>query len=278
MKVKSTKQNPVLKTGTKFVFIYKMRKHILFPSLAALALISACDTLHQLPVQINLPTVESNVPSQSEVASGLKEALINGISKGTGSLNKPGAFFQNAVRKILLPQEVRDLESKIRNNAVLNAAIGGQLDKAVKAMNDGAENAMGKAMPIFKDAVMNMSFSDAMGILRGGNGAATQYLKNTTSVALQQAFKPVIQQALNDVKITEYWNPIIREINKPLNKTLLGIKQDINPDLNAYVTEKASNALFQEIEQQENAIRANPVERGTALLKKVFDYADSQKK
>ena len=145
-------------------------------------------------------------------------------------------------------------------------------------MNDGAENAMGKAMPIFKDAIMKMSFADAMGILRGGNGAATQYLRNTTTASLQQAFKPIIQQSLNEVKITEYWNPIIREINKPLNKTLLGIKKDINPDLNVYVTEKATTALFQEIEQQENAIRANPAERTTALLKKVFEYADAQKK
>lgn len=255
-----------------------MKTHTILFILAATAVLPACDTLSQLPVQINLPTAESTIPTQSEATSGLKEALISGVSKGTTSLNKPGAFFQNAVRKILLPQEVRDLESKIRSNGVLNAAIGGQLDKAVKAMNDGAENAMAKAMPIFRDAVMNMSFSDAMGILRGGNGAATQYLKNTTSASLQQAFKPVIQQALNEVKITEYWNPIIREINKPLNKTLLGIKQDINPDLNAYVTEKATTALFQEIEQQENAIRSNPVERTSALLKKVFDYADSQKK
>lgn len=246
--------------------------------MAAVAFLPSCDTLNQLPVQISIPTAENTIPSSSEAASGLKEALINGISKGTGTLNKPGAFFQNAARKILLPKEVRDLESKIRNNAVLNAAIGGQLDKAIKAMNDGAENAMGKALPIFRDAVVNMSFADAMGILRGGNGAATQYLKNTTSTALQQAFKPVIQRALNDVKITEYWNPVIREINKPLNKTLLGIKQDINPDLNTYVTERATTALFQEIEQQENAIRANPVERTSALLKKVFEYADSQKK
>lgn len=255
-----------------------MNNRLLYPILTAILTLAACDTLNQLPVQINVPSPGIPALTESEAASGLKEALVNGVAKGTASLNKPGAFFQNAAKKILLPQEVRDLESKIRGNAVLNAAIGGQLDKAVKAMNDGAENAMGKAMPIFKDAVMKMSFADAMGILRGGNGAATQYLKNTTSSALQQAFKPVIQQALNEVKITEYWNPVIREINKPLNKTLLGIKQDINPDLNGYVTEKATAALFQEIELQENAIRSNPSERTTALLKKVFDYADKQKK
>jgi len=251
---------------------------VLSTILLATTIITSCETINKLPVQINVPAAENPIPTQAEAASGLKEALVSGVGKGTAMLNKPGAFFQSAARKILLPQEVRDLESKIRNNAVLNAAIGGQLDKAIKAMNDGAENAMGKAMPIFKDAIMKMSFADAMGILRGGNGAATQYLRNTTTASLQQAFKPIIQQSLNEVKITEYWNPIIREINKPLNKTLLGIKKDINPDLNVYVTEKATTTLFQEIEQQENAIRANPAERTTALLKKVFEYADAQKK
>jgi len=251
-------------------------RHIFIAAAFVMGIVS-CDTLQQLPISINIPEAENLTPNSSEIASGLKEALVNGIGKGTGKLNQKGAFFQNAALKILLPKEVRDLESKIRGNALLNAAIGGQLDKTIQAMNDGAENAMGKAMPIFKDAVMNMSFSDAMAILKGGNGAATTYLKNSTTAALHQAFKPVIQQALSEVKLSEYWNPVVKELNKPLNKKLLGIKQDINPDLNTYVTEKASAALFTEVEQQENAIRANPVERSTALLKKVFNYADSQK-
>ncbi|MBS3915799.1 MAG: DUF4197 domain-containing protein [Bacteroidetes bacterium] len=228
---------------------------------------TSCDVLMQA-ASVTL------APTNDEVVSGLKEALVNGVSTGTSNLNKRGAFFSNAALKILLPQEVRDVEGKIRNNVMLNALIGPQLDKCVQAMNDGAENAMGKAMPIFKSAVTNMSFSDAMGILKGGKSSATNYLKSTTTTALHQAFKPEIQKALDEVKITEYWNPIVTNINK--YKTLLGLSKDIQTDLTMYVTEKATAGLFTEIEKEENAIRENPVKRTSEILKKVFNYADTQ--
>ena len=122
---------------------------------------------------------------------------------------------------------------------------------------------------------MGMSITDAMGILKGGNGSATQYLEKATTTGLHAAFKPEIKKALDAVQVMEYWNPIVTNVNK--YKGLLGRSEDINPDLNEYVTEKASTALFGEIRTQENAIRENPVERTTALLKKVFDYADGQK-
>lgn len=235
---------------------------------AAIAVVfTSCDILMQAASAI--------VPTNDEVVQGLKEALVKGVSTGTQNLNVRGAFFKNAALKILLPPEVQNVESKIRSSALLNTLIGPQLDKCVQAMNDGAENAMGKAMPIFKDAVMNMSFSDAMGVLKGGNGAATNYLRKTTTTALHAAFKPVIKNALDEVQITKYWEPLVTDINK--YKGLLGLTSDINPDLNQYVTEKATTGLFSEIEKQENAIRQDPAQRTSDILKKVFNYADSQK-
>lgn len=220
-------------------------------------------------------TATSFIPTESEVAQGLKEALVNGVSKGTNKLNVKDAFLGNVARKILLPPEVRNIEDKIRGNSITNALIGGTLDKCVEAMNRGAENSMSKALPIFKNAVLGMSFTDAMGILKGGNGAATQYLEKTTTSSLHAAFQPEIKKALDAVKITDYWNPIVTNVNK--FKGILGLQNDINPDLNKYVTEKATTALFAEIRTQENAIRENPAERTTALLKKVFNYADTTK-
>lgn len=244
-----------------------MRKTYLIGTAMAV-LFTSCDILTQV-AQATL------IPTNDEVVSGLKEALVNGVSSGTKNLNVRGSFFSNAALKILLPPEVRDVESKIRNNALLNSLIGGQLDKCIKAMNDGAENAMAKAFPVFKDAITGMSFSDAMGILKGGDGAATSYLRKTTTTALHSAFKPVIKSALDEVKIAEYWQPIVTNINK--YKGLLGLSADINPDLNQYVTEKATAGLFTEIEKEENAIRANPAKRTTEIMKKVFGYADQNK-
>ncbi len=239
---------------------------------AAIAVVfTSCDVL----MQAGQIAASSMVPTNDEVVRGLKEALVNGVTTGSSNLNKRGAFFGNAALKILLPPEVKNVESKIRNSMVLNALIGGQLDKCIQAMNDGAENAMAKAIPIFKDAVMGMSFSDAMGVLRGGNGAATTFLKNTTTTPLHNAFQPVIKKALEEVEVAKYWEPIVKTINS--NKGLLGLSSDINPDLNMYVTEKATTGLFTEIEKEENAIRQNPAKRTTEILKKVFSYADAQK-
>lgn len=256
-----------------------MQKSQLYLALSIVVCTTACGTLSNLNVdQFNLPnpsTAGLTLPkalSQDDAASGLKEALIDGASNGTQLLQKAGGFSQNAVYKILLPPEVQSLEQKIRGNALLNAAIGKELDKAIAAMNQGAEMAATKALPIFKNAIVQMSFTDAIKILTGGNGSATQYLKTTTTAPLTAAFQPEIKAALDNVAIYQYWNPIVTTINK--NKRMLGLTADIQPNLESYVTEKAMGAIFSEVEIQENLIRKDPIKRSTELLKRVFDYAD----
>lgn len=188
------------------------------------------------------------------------------MAKGTEGLMKSGGFAQSLTYKILLPEEIRNLEQKIRGNALLNAAIGKELDKTIDAMNAGAEKAMTKALPIFTNAITNMSFMDAMKILTGGQGAATQYLKTNTNTELSQALQPEIKSALESVAIYNHWTPIVNTVNK--NKKLLGLTEDVNPNLELYVTDKAMSALFKEIEIQENAIRKDPINRTTELLQK----------
>ncbi len=225
----------------------------------------------EFPV-INTKTLEPL--NQTDAGNGIKEALKRGVSVGTQSLMKPGAFYKSTIYKILLPEEIRILESKIRGNIILNAAIGKELDKTIEAMNTGAEKSIEFALPIFGNAIGNLSFADALKILSDGDGAATRYLLQTTSSQLAQTFEPEIKKALESVSIYEYWNPIVSLINK--NKKILGLPDDIQPDLEAHVTQKAMEALFVEVEKQENLIRKDPLQRSTALLKKAFDYADKQ--
>lgn len=259
-----------------------MRKFAFLLTAAIAVAFQACGPLANLPMaDISLPNAQiPGLPTQpkltqDEAASGLKEALINGVSTGTQQLQKVGGFSQNNLYKILLPPEIQSLESKIRSNTLLNAAIGKELDKAIAAMNQGAEMATAKALPIFKNSVQQMSFTDALKILTGGNGAATQYLKTNTTNDLTNAFLPEIKTALESVSIYQHWTPIVNTINR--NKKVLGINQDVQPNLEAYVTEKTLFALFSEIETQENLIRKDPIQRSTDLLKRVFDYADKNK-
>jgi hypothetical protein len=54
--------------------------------------------------------------------------------------------------------------------------------------------------------------------------------------------------------------------------------QKLNPDLNAFVTDKALFALFSKVEEEENIIRDNISSRNTDMMKKAFAYADAHKK
>jgi len=204
--------------------------------------------------------------TQDEAANGLKEALKNGTGVGTDFLSKTDGFLKNATYKILFPPEAQKVEQTLRS-----VGLGNMCDKAIESINRGAEMAVAEAKPVFVNAITSMTISDAINIVTGGNGAGTSYLKRTTSDQLKVKFSPIIQQSLDKVGATRYWTDAITAYNK------IPTVQKINPDLNAYVTNKAMEALFNQIELEENKIRQDPLKRTSELLKKVFNYADMQK-
>jgi enolase len=134
-------------------------------------------------------------------------------------------------------------------------------------LNRAAEDATKAALPIFADAITNMTIQDGFKILNGGDGAATKYLRDNTTAKLTAAFAPKVAESINKVKLTEYWNPIITKYNSVM--AITG-GQKMNPDLNAFVTERAILGLFKLVEQEENKIRKDPMARVTDILVKVF--------
>lgn len=194
-----------------------------------------------------------------EVAEGLKEALIKGISNGADLASQLDGYFKNPEIKIPFPPEVKKVEDKLRQ-----IGLGGEVDKFVMTLNRGAEDAAKEAKPIFITAIKSMTIEDAWAILRGQNDAATQYLKRTTSAQLREKFKPVIQTSLNKVNATKYYGDIVNRYNQ------IPLVQKVNPNLDEYATDKAIEGLFTMIAKEEKNIRENPVARTTELLKRVF--------
>lgn len=196
--------------------------------------------------------------STDEIAAGLKEALSVGAEKAGSSLSALNGYFGNAAIKILMPEEAQKAEQKLRA-----VGLGKQVDEAILSMNRAAEDAAKSAAPIFVNAIKQMSIKDAAGILKGGDFAATNYLKDKTTASLTEAFRPVIEKSLEKVDATKYWNTVFTAYNRvALNK--------INPDLTAYVTEKALTGIFYQVGQEEQQIRKDPLARSSDLLKKVF--------
>lgn len=198
-------------------------------------------------------------PSTAEVADGLREALIKGISTGSDQASKLDGYFKNPEIKIPFPPDVKRVEDKLRQ-----IGLGSEVDKFVMTLNRGAEDAAKEAKPIFITAIKAMTIQDAWSILRGQDDAATQYLKRTTSAQLKEKFKPVIKNSLNKVNATKYYSDIVTRYNQ------IPLVQKVNPELDDYATDKAIEGLFIMIAREEKNIRENPVARTTALLKKVF--------
>ena len=134
-------------------------------------------------------------------------------------------------------------------------------------LNRSAEEAAKLATPIFKDAITSMSISDGFTLLNGSNNAATNFLQEKTSSQLKEKFSPIVNNAINKVQLTKYWEPILKKYNL---LTLLTEADAINPDLEAYVTQKTLDGLFLQITKEEKQIRENPSARVSDILQRVF--------
>ena len=201
-----------------------------------------------------------NSISNKEIVAALRQALEVGTKNASGQLSLQDGYFGNAIVKILLPPEAAKVERTLRQ-----FGMGNLVDKTILNMNRAAEDAAGKAAPIFINAITTMSIQDGVNIVRGGNGAATSYLKGKTTAELTSAFRPVIQNSLREFNVASHWNALFTAYN-----SLPTTRDKVNPDLTAYVTERALMGLFTVIAEEENKIRVNPTARVTDLLKKVF--------
>lgn len=197
--------------------------------------------------------------TEADAASALKEALVQGTSKGSTALAAVDGYFGNPKVKIPFPEDARKIETTLRK-----VGLGSKVDEAVLSINRAAEKAASEAKPIFVSAIEKMTISDAISIVKGGDSAATSYLRKSSSPAVYAAMLPVITKALESVNATQYWSSVMTSYNK------IPFVEKINPDLPAYTTQRAMGGLFVMIAEEELRIRTNPVARTTELLKKVF--------
>ena len=230
--------------------------------LVATTLFSGCAEMQQIANQ--LPGVLEQTGTV-DIAGGLKEALNNGISKQVTKLTAVDGFYKNEMVKILLPEELKKVDSGLRK-----IGLGNLADEGLKAINRTAEDAVKEATPIFVDAIKGMTFTDAKNILMGNESAATTYLQSSTSTALYGKFNPVIKTSFAKVGADKVWANIITKYNA------IPLVKKVNPDLTDYVTNQAMNGVFKMVAVEEKNIRTNLSSRTSDLLKKVFAMQDNK--
>lgn len=244
-----------------------MKKIIIPIGICATLILSSCDVLNDVAgVVLDGSETGTTTPAltNGEVISGLKEALNVGIKNSVSLTSVTDGFLANADIRLPFPDDALRVREK-----ALEWGLDAQVEKFETTLNRAAEEATKEALPIFKNAILGMSISDGFSILNGGDGAATNFLKDKTTAELVAAFAPKVEAAISKVKLTEYWDPIATKYNTFANLPLTNA-EPVNTDLNEYVTERAIAGLFHMVELEENKIRKDPMARVSDILQKVF--------
>jgi len=197
--------------------------------------------------------------SNAEASGGLKEALVQAAGKAVGQLSATDGFFGNKEVKIPLPETLQKAEKAMRM-----FGMGKQADELVLKMNRAAEAAVPEAKALLVDSVKKMSVADAKAILTGGDDAATQYFKKTTSTPMAEKFLPIVKKATENVQLAQQYNKFAEMGSK------YGVVKKEQANLEQYVTQKTLDGVYLMMAKEEAAIRKDPVGQASNLLKKVF--------
>lgn len=198
---------------------------------------------------------------ETRVAAGLRAALADGAAWAVSQLGQTGGFWSHPARRIPLPHWVQQASSILRM-----AGYSQELKQLHLTMNRAAEKAVGEVGEIVRHTIMNMSVADAYAVLNGGKHAATQYLREHASEELANRIRPIVANATAQSTAARRYQSLVSKA-----KPLLALASiNIPTNLNRFVTHKAMDALFELIAKQEAKIRANPLARGTELLRAVF--------
>ncbi|HWR75476.1 MAG TPA: DUF4197 domain-containing protein, partial [Bacteroidales bacterium] len=248
-------------------------KYILMLLLAVSVMLSGCSQLTQV-----LGTVQtSQALTEADVINGLKEALKVGATNAAGRLSATNGYYGDLAVKIPLPEEAKMIVDNI------SKIPGGEklIEDVVLSINRSAEDAAREAAPIFINSVTQMTVSDAFGILKGSDNAATQYLRTTTYNELYNLYKPKIslstgKDLVAGISARESWTALTDKWNLLANSVagrLAGFKP-VKTDLDDFLTRKALDGLFLKMEGEELKIRKDVSARITPILQRVFGSLD----
>lgn len=220
----------------------------------------------------------SGLPN-SDIASGLKEALAKSTTSAINSLGRDGGFWNNSKVRIPLPGKLEQA-----GNLARQLGQGAKVDAFELSLNRAAEKAVPQVADIFGDAIRKMTLDDARGILTGGDHAATDFFRRTAGDALTARIHPIVAKATDSVGVTQKYKSFTAGSGGGALGGALGSLGSLGSlggghhtdksgsplDLDNYVTSKTLDGLFTTIGEQEQSIRHNPAARTTDLLKKVF--------
>ncbi len=258
----------------------------------AFALLTLFTSLHIGCEKVDLKSLQGL--SNSDIVAGLREALDTAALSSSKTGSAVNGFLKNELIRLALPKELRPVLTVMKNvkrvpflGEGLYSSISTKVDDFTTSLNRAAEAASGKAFPVFKTAITDMSISDGLGILQGGDTAATHYLREKTTAGLMKAFQPECTKMIEQVEVTKYYKDLAEVYNRamPLVKpfltsraTVADLPDKLEVDLPTYVTDRTIHGMFILMRGEEKKIRDNPLGYASDIIKKVFGSDEAKQK
>jgi len=235
---------------------------LIWLSVSSLFLIShSASPTPQVAAAVHDTTVALPATSlQDDYSRGLREALLNGTFSAIKSLGREGGFLKNLRVRIPMPKSLQPVEKTLRL-----IGQGRVSDDFIAAMNHAAEKAVPVAADVFKDSIRQITFQDAVNIVRGPDDAATQFFRRTSEKRLTEKFLPIVRSFTEQVGVTAQYKAIMEQYG-----SIARLAGRDAVDIDEYVTQKALDGLFLLIADEEKRIRRDPVARTSEILQKIF--------
>lgn len=212
---------------------------------------------------VTAPTGTTSGPlTAADIDAGLREALVVGTGNVASRLGRENGYFGDARIRIPLPDTYRKLQTNLAR-----VGASGPLDDVELRLNRAAEAAVPEARALILGAVRNMTIEDALGILRGGDTAATDFLRARTQTQLEAAFAPHVRTALSES------GAFTALENFAGSAGLGGATSGLQADLTSHAVRLGLDGIFLYVAEEEKKIRENPLARTTDLLRRVFGAA-----
>lgn len=221
-------------------------------------LIAGCANMQEILGETSSTTSPTS-NNQGHLANAVKETLEISSLRASNALSQPGGYFNDAARKIMLPEQLNSVTKIMRQ-----FGFGNHVDQLEARMNKGAEQAALKAGDLFVATIKQMNVRDALGIIRGGDTAATDFFRQETEGQLRREYQPIIRQNLEEVGFYEQYRLVLDLYES------LPISNGPNMNLEDHVLNQSLNGLFSKIAEEEALIRSNPLQRGSEVLGSIF--------
>jgi hypothetical protein len=201
---------------------------------------------------------EASDPDDATVISALKQALEISSAKAIAQTGKHDGFLQNEAIRILLPPKLQAIGKSMRL-----LGRGDEVDELEIGMNRAAEDATPQAKPIFLAALKNLVFHDPQLVLNGGDTAATEYFRRSSSNDLEATFTPIVHHSMERLGVIKQYKHVLK--TDPGGNAIAS-----EFDLDKYEVQQTLDGIFDVMAAEEGNIRRDPPAQNTDLLKEVF--------